>query len=228
MKVTLAYIPDIAPSLFATGISTGKSYTANSETDIIGFNDKSYYEAFEKAIKAGHHSLLEHTNMTFLLENVSRALLAQMTRHRLVSYTVRSQRYCNESESKDYYPDSIINNAKALPIYMKSLREAKESYIKLVNLGIPKEDARFVLPNSTFTTILMTVNAREFIHICKLRLCGKAQAEIRQCVYLMREKIKDYIPIVYKMAVPPCGLPYGKCKETKPCKIPWKSFSKSV
>lgn len=99
---------------------------------------------------SGHHSVLEHVSFTFQAIGISRACLAQLTRHRLVSFSVESQRYVNHEQELPFRtPDSIKDNKKAVDCFNRAMASAHTAYVSLLNAGIPKKDARFVLPNAT-------------------------------------------------------------------------------
>ena len=136
-------------------------------------------------IKSGHESVLEHVSITFDIEGVSRALLAQLTRHRLASFSVQSQRYvkynCTWKPGTDYIiPDSINDNKEARELYLNHMSNTEAIYNSFIKAGIKPEDARMVLPEAFCTNIVLTVNIRELRHILKLRLDKHAQWEIRE------------------------------------------------
>lgn len=134
-------------------------------------------------VKLEHMSTFEHIYYTFKIEGISRACLAQLTRHRHASYTVRSSRYCDESKKENIIPESIKSNPDILDIYTYQVSgRSKDVYDYLISKGIKKEDARFVLPQSLSTDLYMSLNLRELIHINKLRTSKQAQWEIRDLV----------------------------------------------
>lgn len=150
-------------------------------------------------VKSGHTSTLEHIHFTFAVERVSRALLAQLTRHRQLSFSVQSQRYNKfSSDSRsggfDYVmPETIEQKG----LYSSELREFEEimyniqkSYDKLVEMGIPQEDARAVLPNAAACNLVTSGNLRAWLEFYNKRKKGNgAQAEIAE----FAERIKDAI-----------------------------------
>ncbi len=151
--------------------------------------------------KMGHMSTLEHISFTFSIQNVSRALLAQLTRHRIgFSYSVQSQRYVDfDSDAKsggfDYaVPSSIENHAAALKLYREWMKETQRNYNIFRDLGIPAEDARYILPNASTTNITLTCNLRSFIDFHNKRSDPHAQEEIRLLAQLMREAIELEFP----------------------------------
>ena len=138
---------------------------------------------------SGHHSVLEFADFTFHIEGVSRALLAQITRHRHASFAVRSQRYCNEDGFGYVTPPAIKANESTRIKYESAMSYLQEVYQSLQEQGIANEDARFVLPNACETTFEMKMNGRELIHFMNERSCTCAQWEIRQLAYAIRQTI---------------------------------------
>ena len=127
----------------------------------------------------GHASVIEHASFTFSLEDVSRAMTHQLVRHRIASYTQQSQRYVTYDTLEKYVtPPSITDNDEAKKTFDDTLEKISETYQKLLKIGIPKEDARFILPNAAKTNIIVTMNARELRHFFNLRCCARAQWEI--------------------------------------------------
>lgn len=169
--------------------------------------------------KSGHTSVLEFANFTFHIEDVSRTLLAQLTRHRHAGYAVRSQRYCMETDFDYVVPKSIENNELALNTYQNIMEDINTAYIKLIDLGVIAEDARYVLPNACYTTLEVTMNLRALINFMNERLCSRAQWEIRELAQEMRDLIIEIYPQFKDMLVPKCekyiGFPF--CTEQKSC-----------
>lgn len=168
----------------------------------------------------GHHSVLEHVSFTYRVSGVSRALLAQLTRHRTgISFSVRSQRYCKEDGFGYVTPPSIAKNSVANAAYHKTMAGLSVMYTGLLDAGVPAEDARYILPNACETVITFTVNLRELIHICRERLCTRAQWEIRQMVQLMAEETVKVFPECADMLKPKCeaDLKHPFCPEAQCC-----------
>lgn len=140
-------------------------------------------------IKAGHLSILEHATASFLVTGISRTCSHQLVRHRLVSFTQLSQRYVDHAESDFVVPPSIKQNNTALDVYAKAVAEANKAYGKLIDLGIRKEDARFVTPQGVTTQLVATANFREWLHVFDVRLDKHAQWEIRNVM----EKILEIL-----------------------------------
>lgn len=153
---------------------------------------------------SGHHSVLEFADFTFHIQGVSRALTHQLVRHRLASYAQRSQRYCSEDGFGLVIPPSIKNNEVAAKIYEDNLNFIRNAYLNLQSLGIPNEDARYILPNACETTIEVKMNLRSLIHFMNERLCTRAQWEIRHLAQEMRKCIVEQYPELEGFLVPKC------------------------
>ena len=135
---------------------------------------------FKHLYDSGHHSVLEHAYYTFRISGVSRVLLAQLTRHRLASPTVRSQRYCNESNIRNIMPPTIEINRPAKMVFNLVCKVSRYAYKKLIRLGIPREDARYATLQAGETQLYFSCNFRELLHIAELRTARTAQWEIRR------------------------------------------------
>jgi thymidylate synthase (FAD) len=162
----------------------------------------------EHLYKNGHHSVMEHIYFTFKIEGISRACSHQLVRHRMCSFTQRSQRYCSESDFKYVAPLSIGDNNP----YDAMMSCIMEDYEELLEFA-PKEDARYILPNACCTDLYLSCNLRELIHICNERLCSRSQWEIRELVKKMVELVK---PELQFMLVPKCKS--GRIICNSPCK----------
>lgn len=160
----------------------------------------------------GHHSCFEHIYFTFKIEGISRACSHQLVRHRHCSLTQRSQRYCSEGEFEFVTPNSIADNSLT-GSYDYHMFVTNEYYDSLQKLGVPNEDARYVLPNACATSLYLSCNLRELIHIANERLCIRAQWEIRD---LVREMVALVDPQLQFMLVPKCKS--GRIICNSPCK----------
>ena len=175
----------------------------------------------KKIIKSGHLSVLEHASFTFGIERVSRALLAQLTRHRIASFSVQSQRYVKFSKGANFIiPPTISKDKNLLAKYNEFLKLSQQYYNDFLKADIPAEDARYVLPNASTTKIILTMNARELRHFFALRCCNRAQWEIRDMACKMLKLVKEVATILFDDAGPNCIK--GVCSEMKPCGSPWK------
>ncbi len=185
----------------------------------------------------GHESPIEHATFTFGIEGVSRSLLAQITRHRLASYSVQSQRYVAEKQFEYVLPPEIAAIPEAEAIYRRAMDEDQRHYEELTALLKDKhlkamldtgmeqkaaeraaekkaiEDARFVLPNACTTKMIVTMNARSLINFFHHRCCSRAQWEIRELADRMLALCLEVAPHLFKQAGPPCVS--GACPEGK-------------
>ena len=155
----------------------------------------------EHCYKNGHLSVMEHIYFTFKVEGISRACSHQLVRHRYCSFTQRSQRYCSEDGFKVILPPSIEKNYSSECDYDHIVRDIDETYAELQNSGIPNEDARYILPNACETSLYLSCNLRELIHMSNERLCRRAQWEIRE---LVQQMVSLVDPALHFMLVPKC------------------------
>jgi len=172
--------------------------------------------------KSGHWAVLEFADFTFHVEGVSRALLAQLTRHRIASYAVQSQRYCAKNNFEYAIPPDIQNNVEALFCYTDIMKAIDSTYEKLQNLGIENENARMVLPNACDTVLEVKMNGRELINFMNLRLCTRAQWEIRKMAQQMKKCVSEHdeqCAEFAKLFRPKCQIhaPFNFCTEGKCC-----------
>ncbi len=172
----------------------------------------------QKLLGMGHESVLEHACFTFGIEGVSRVLLAQLTRHRMASFSVQSQRYVSYENGIGYILPPRIEalGAEAVEEYHRQMAQMEAWYAqwqeKLGKTGEgTNEDARFVLPNATETRLLMTMNVRELRHFFSLRMCSRAQWEIREMARQMHLLCLQTAPALFADAGPGCLR--GKCPE---------------
>ena len=162
---------------------------------------KSPIRLVEHLYRSGHHSVFEHIYFTFYIEGISRACSHQLVRHRMCSFTQRSQRYCSEDGFKVVLPPSIDSSPDRYYEYGDGIQETRQCYENLVRANTPNEDARYILPNACETSLYLSCNLRELIHICNERLCSRAQWEIREVV---QEMVKSVHPSLKFMLVPKC------------------------
>lgn len=187
-------------------------YSKSAPTDIkLPGTEEDMVKFIKKYIH--HESPLEHASFTFSIEGVSRSLSHQLVRHRLASYSQKSQRYVNESGFKHIVPDSVRLNAQALGYYWHIMEEINKHYDALVSLGIPKEDARYILPNAATTDLVMTMNLREFRHFYAERSCSRAQWEIRELAELLMDEVKQVVPFA-DYNVKKCGFTCFDCNKS--------------
>jgi len=156
-------------------------------------NEEKRTDFLKSVIKRGHHSVVEHASVSFLITEVSRALTHQLVRHRIASYSQRSQRYVKESQFEYVIPPTIASDEESKVVYLQHMVQTQKVYDFLVTRNIPKEDARYVLPNACHTQIMLTLNFRSLRNLLKLRMDSHAQWEIRALA-------KSIFDIIYPMA----------------------------
>jgi len=178
-------------------------------------NTDDWEKALKHALDSGHDSVAEHVTFTFEVDEVSRALLAQLTRHRIASFSVQSQRYVSYRDGFGYViPPSITElGGNAVGAYEAQMEQIHEWYCQWCDIlgDKKKEDARYVLPNAAHTKLIVTMNARELKHFLSLRMCNRAQWEIRELAEEMCRLAKNAAPVLMKGAGPGCVR--GHCPE---------------
>lgn len=193
----------------------------------------------ESVLKSGHTSIAEHVNLTFAIEGISRACSHQLVRHRHCTFSQQSQRYVEIKETltdiQDYLyeinnntvvsEDTIRSFKQVLSKYFVGVDDdtyynyglALKCYLQVIQEGWKPEDARSFLPNAAKTNLVMTCNLRELMHICDLRLCNRAQDEIRQLVRLIKAEVQNnYDERIASLLMPQCDR-LGFCPEGKRC-----------
>lgn len=183
--------------------------SSHDQTEFIG-----------RIMSMGHDSVLEHASFTFLIEDVSRVLLAQITRHRLASFSVQSQRYCGAAPEW-VVPPSFIELGMEQE-YIDDCNAAYERFSDYCIRGVPEEDARFILPQGVTCRMMVTMNVRELRHFFSLRCCSRAQWEIRELADEMLRLCKETAPLLFADAGPGCvrgHCPEGEksCRREKKC-----------
>ncbi len=201
--------------------------------------EKMSAESCEKFINMlmslGHESPVEHVSFTFAVEGVSRSLLAQLTRHRIASYSVQSQRYVDKENFEYIIPPEIEAVPEAKKIFVEAMENDRETYKKLSAILAKKhkeqflsegkdektaqkdackkaqEDSRYVLSNACDTKIVLTMNVRSLYNFFSLRCCTRAQWEIRELATKMLALVKNVSPILFANAGPSCVK--GACSE---------------
>lgn len=209
MKVKLLACTQNADKICA---AAGNScYSERPSADII--EDIDPEKTLSRIVGMGHHSVIEHAVFTFSVEGVSRTLTHQLIRHRVASFSQQSQRYVSMDKATYVTPHTVKDNKEALEIFDSVMDTIWDAYKKLEAIGIPAEDARYLLPNGCTTNITITMNARELLHFFSLRSCNRAQWEIREMSDQMLRICKEVSPIIFKSAGPPCIR--GPCPEGK-------------
>ena len=204
----LAHTPDADRICAAAAHSC---YSEDSAADLLETVDPA--KMLRHVIGMGHHSVIEHAVFTFSVEGVSRALTHQLVRHRIASFSQQSQRYVRLSEPTYVVPETVKRDPEAMKVYEETMDGIWDSYSKLIGMGIPAEDARYVLPNGCTTNITITMNARELLHFFSMRCCNRAQWEIREMADEMLRLCKEVSPVIFSDAGPACIR--GPCPEGK-------------
>ena len=178
---------------------------------------KDQTEFVHKIMSMGHDSVLEHASFTFGIEGVSRTLLAQITRHRVASFSVQSQRYVSYEKGFGYIVPPKIEalGADAVAEFERQMDTMHQWYVQWQEkLGTGEggnEDARFVLPGACETRMMVTMNVRELRHFFSLRMCTRAQWEIRALANEMHRLCMEVAPALFENAGPACLR--GACPE---------------
>lgn len=158
----------------------------------------SYKKFIAMLIRNGHLSVLEHAYASFRITGGSRSFTHQMVRHRLCAFSQQSQRYVDEKNLEYVTPPSISQNAETEKVFSEFMEFSQKTYQKLQEMGLKKEDARFVLPNAVTSEIVVSANFREFRHIFKERCSKGAQWEIRAICTEMLKKLTMVAPSVFE------------------------------
>lgn len=196
------------------GMAAKLTHSKSKPEDLEKSSEKELKNILEYVMKLGHTSVIEHSCFTFAISDVSRSLTHQLVRHRIASYAQQSQRYVNLNEPNYVTPPEIKKDKKMEKAYDKTMKNIWDEYNKLLDLGIPAEDARYVLPNATCTNIIVTMNARSLLNFFELRCCMHAQWEIRQLANKMLKEVQKVAPIIFKKAGPSCKTK-NYCPENK-------------
>ena len=184
-----------------------------------------HWNLVKKVLDSGHQSIAEHVYFTFAIEGISRACSHQLVRHRAgIVFSQQSQRYVEIKE--DVF--NLLKWEEAKPLLDKYFTDVNTSnwqeyldclkhYLHHIQMGMKAEEARAILPNATKTNITMSLNYRELIHICNLRLCTRAQLEIRNLFKLIKEEVENAEPRLASYLVPSCEA-LGVCTEHQSCR----------
>ena len=236
MKVTLLEYPENATRLVA---AAAKLCYAASDIDTLmdGLDDEKSEKFVEMLGGLGHDSPIEHASFTFGIEGVSRSLLAQITRHRIASFSVQSQRYVRLDDFRFVTPPAIEAIPEAREKYLAAMEADAKAYEELTELLKNRyiaenlacgddeksaarkaekkaiEDARFVLPNACETRMLLTMNARSLHNFFRLRCCNRAQWEIKAVADEMLRLVYGVAPALFRDSGPACVC--GACSEGK-------------
>ncbi len=172
------------------------------------------YNLITEVLESGHTSPIEHISFTFAIEGISRSLTHQLVRHRIASYSQQSQRYVGEGDPVYIIPKTIEKRYSALKEYNDLMNLIWQKYDDLILMGIPKEDARYILPNAAESKIVVTMNCRSLLNFFELRSCRRAQWEIRKMSNEMLKICQEVLPIVFQSAGAKC-IRLGYCPENE-------------
>lgn len=194
MKVELVNITDNAIETIFKAYRI--CYSKLPYSDIKLKSEEEMIDFIKKYMVGGHSSPLEHVNVTFSIDGISRACLSQLTRHRTMSFNVKSQRYVNEAGFEFVVPKAIEEIPIANELFLQVMDDLQAAYEKFKAMGVKNEDARAILPNATTCNLLVTVDLNNFRKFLALRKCQHAQLEIRELANEMCRLVKDVIPFV--------------------------------
>lgn len=236
MKVKLiAHTPD--PEKLVAAAAKNCYSSSNVDSVMDGLTAEKTESFVHMLAEIGHESPIEHVSFTFAVEGVSRSLLAQITRHRMASFSVQSQRYVREHGFEYVVPPEIDKIPAAREQFIRAMEEDQHTYEaltaalmdgyveELLAQGMPEkqarnqaekhaiEDARYVLPNACTTRIVMTANARSLRNFFRLRCCNRAQWEIRALAEEMYRLVYAVAPALFARCGPACV--DGACTEGK-------------
>ena len=212
MKITLITHTPEPEKVIASAAKLCYS-SSDIESLMNGLTSEKIESFIKKLTDLGHQSPLEHCTFTFGIEGVSRALSHQLVRHRIASYSQKSQRYVKEGQFEYITPKTISDDSNLRSAYDDLMSKIQSFYDALISLGVPAEDARFVLPNACETKLVMTMNIRSLLHFFEERCCERAQWEIRHMADTMLGICKGIAPNIFAKAGSSCVR--GKCKEGK-------------
>lgn len=224
IKVDLIHKPQNLLDVIYTACKTCYSAKLPKEIFDEAPDDEKKLSLISKVVSSGHYSTIEHIQLTFAISNVSRALTHQLVRHRHMSFSQKSQRYVKEKGEIDYViPHKIAANPELNKKFEEFMALVAKQYQEFTEAGIPAEDARAILPNATASSLTVSLNLRELIHFANLRLCTRAQLEIRTLAKLMCKAVIEQEPWLAVHLVPKCER-LGYCDEDKCCgRMPTKA-----
>lgn len=232
MKVTLlAHTPE-PEKLIAAAAKLCYSGKPNVESLMDSLTPESTEKFIDKLVSLGHESPFEHASFTFAIEGVSRAFLAQISRHRHISLSVVSQRYVSMEKFETILPPAIKANDKARILYRAIVADIKKAYKEMQDMGIKNEDARAILMNAQECRMILTANVRTLWHLAHERMCVRAQTEARSVVTEMIRQCKEVSPVLFKNAGPKCVKGYcpegsmtcGKAPTMEELKRAWQLY----
>lgn len=205
---------ELMESVSYNAVDSSRAFSNNHISESV-LTEARMISFIEKQLSRGHYGIWEHPQITFTVKNVSRSLMAQITRHRHLTFDVQSQRYVDFSDTEAITPESLLNpdhfsredgmidvteeeQTELREKYETITTEQFEYYEELVDAGIPKEDARFVLPIGTPVNMTFSGNARTMMHVLNLRQKANAQWEIRELSNKIADKLESWMPYTFE------------------------------
>lgn len=200
-------------------------YSECSAADLVdgAMNAAHTAHFIESLLQSGHMSPFEHANFTFAVDGISRVCSHQLVRHRIASFSQQSQRYVKMNSAAVILPPAIAASEEAACIFRSAVEESYRCYERLLQLGVSREDARYILPHGWETKLVVTMNARELHHFFALRLCRRAQWEIQNLAKEMLRRARAAAPVLFNRAGPPCAVG-DVCRERHSCGRPFGSM----
>lgn len=194
--------PDDAAIMAARGDYMSDSLVGATIEDAMENTDKNREEIIAGLLRSGHFGPFEHPQAYFVVEGISRVAMAQVTRHRIMSFDVQSQRYVDFSDKNAVIPPSFVDEGaihshKFVDELEKHWEKSVEKYDEALDYGIPKEDARFFLPQATPVNLTFSANPRSLMHFFDLRHNMKAQWEAREFAGQVLDECEEWAPLTF-------------------------------
>ncbi|MDO8638213.1 MAG: FAD-dependent thymidylate synthase [Candidatus Daviesbacteria bacterium] len=208
-------------------VAIRQCYSAIGAADLLEkISEEQRARLIRQVMASGHHSTIEHAYFNFAIEGISRAASHQLVRHRIASYSQQSQRYVEFKAGKKFdiiIAPSILKNKELTEAFVESAENSFDLYRQFIDAKIPGEDARLLLPNMAATKIVTSMDARSLFNFLEVRLCKRAQWEIRWAAALMKKQLMEKAPNIFKYTGPTCHTE-GICWEGNlACDIPSKN-----
>lgn len=216
------YLNNIISVTFKKSLNKGQNV---EESLVDNSKDIKDLKLLRNVLDQNHGSILEHVYITYAIINASRSYLAQQTRHRMASYTSSSQHYIDHTEMSDAeIPLEILEceNPEIIDYYLGAYKDVKKAYNELIEkYNIDHSVARQLLPNAQRNLLIVTANIRSWLNFMNQRICNRNTSEIQYIAYLIREDLKNIVPMCTEYMVPDC-IKEGHCtQKAMSCGIGW-------
>jgi thymidylate synthase (FAD) len=186
-------------------VAAKRSYDKRSAMQIWEeMTDAEVARLLHRVIRHGHTSVLEHISFTFAIEGISRSLSHQLVRHRMGSYTQQSQQRSDQRGFAFTVPPEIRKNSELAIEFQEKVKALAEFYTRAIETGVPKGQARYILPNACVTRIIMTMNARSLFNLISQRTCGAEEWEFRMVASKIHRILLEVAPNIFSHAGPRC------------------------